>query len=245
MKHIDTVIRELGYTPTVWNPKAVASFWDFESRTLQNYFAFLNGKALIRFLSDKIPLGGRLLDYGGGSGIFLQYLIDHKLTAGASDISPESVNSINQRNAGKKGFLGAHLAGSDALSAHPWDGVFLTEVVEHLAEPIRIEVLREVYQLLKPGGWLVVTVPNDENLENLLMVNPIDGSLMHRWQHEYSFEAKDMNAILEKAGFRNVQSHTISLSFYHSGWKNVLRRWRERMCGYKAANLVTIAFKPE
>lgn len=43
------------------------------------------------------------------------------------------------------------------FAADSFDGIVLTEVLEHCADPMR--ALREVYRVLRPGGLLLVTSP--------------------------------------------------------------------------------------
>lgn len=49
-----------------------------------------------------------------------------------------------------------------AVSVEPYDTVFCCEVLEHLTVEDAVLALGNMYALLKPGGQLIITVPNKE-----------------------------------------------------------------------------------
>ena len=70
------------------------------------------------------------------------------------------------------------------------DKVIMRDVLEHLECPLK--TLREVFRVLRPGGVLVVTVPN-------AMVSLADA---RDETHIYSFTPYTIRRLIEKAGFR-------------------------------------------
>lgn len=98
---------------------------------------------------------GRLLEIGCGKGALLEYARDRGWTTRGVEISEAA-----GRVAREKG-LDVHIGPVETMSTppEPPDFVHMNHVLEHLADPVR--VLRQVRELLAPGGIAVVEVPNE------------------------------------------------------------------------------------
>lgn len=103
------------------------------------------------------PLDGlRVLDLGCGGGHLLQALERHAGTRGVGlDISQELCRRA-------RALSGAPVARGDVerppFPPEGFDLVFLTEVIEHLPDPVA--ALKGIRTLLVPGGRLVISAPN-------------------------------------------------------------------------------------
>ena len=105
------------------------------------------------------PLFGleRVLDYGCGMGDPYQRRLSASVKQYvAADVSPRALSSARER-------------GFEALAIDPqtgqieapdasFDGALSVEVLEHLFDPLA--AARELHRVLKPGGLVIVTVPN-------------------------------------------------------------------------------------
>jgi hypothetical protein len=97
---------------------------------------------------------GRLLDFGCGSGAFLQRMAACGWEVVGLDIAPQVVRALQQR-----GFRA--LQGSlphPQLAPQSFHVVTMWQALEHVHQPRLI--LRRAWELLVPGGYLIVTVPN-------------------------------------------------------------------------------------
>lgn len=97
---------------------------------------------------------GRLLDFGCGSGAFLQRMAALGWNVVGLDIAPQVVDALRQR-----GFHALH--GSlphPHLSPRSFHIVTMWQSLEHVHQPRLI--LRRARELLVPGGHLIVAVPN-------------------------------------------------------------------------------------
>jgi SAM-dependent methyltransferase len=76
------------------------------------------------------------------------------------------------------------------------DFVVASEVLEHLTPGERRAGLMEIRRTLKPGGYLVGTVPYGEDLGLNVTVCPKCGHVFHRWGHTTSFDLATIRAEL-------------------------------------------------
>jgi 2-polyprenyl-3-methyl-5-hydroxy-6-metoxy-1,4-benzoquinol methylase len=104
---------------------------------------------------------GRLLDVGCGDGHFLRTMAAHGWDSVGYDFSPTAralAASANPRIS----ILDGQLADHD-LPDGSFDLITLWQVLEHIPEPLTL--LRRLRRLLRPGGLLVVAVPNIDSLQ--------------------------------------------------------------------------------
>ncbi len=91
-----------------------------------------------------------------------------------------------------------------------FDVILFSHTLEHVFSPIK--ELAHVRLLLKPGGMLVIAVPNAGSLEARLF-----GRWWFPWElprHLYHFEKASLAKLLEAAGFRTVRLRTGVGSLY-------------------------------
>jgi 2-polyprenyl-3-methyl-5-hydroxy-6-metoxy-1,4-benzoquinol methylase len=103
-----------------------------------------------------------VLDIGCGRGEFLEHLRDAGVPARGIDLSPESVALCRAKGLDAETVdLFAHLA---SLPEASLDGIFCSQVVEHL-DPARLpEMIRLAASRLEPGGLIAIETPNPECL---------------------------------------------------------------------------------
>jgi SAM-dependent methyltransferase len=147
--------------------------------------------------------GGKLLDVGCFSGIFLG-------NAKRRDFSVVGVEPNRDACVRVRDVLGFDVVHGSLTSARFAPGTFsvvsLLDVIEHLSDPV-VE-LEEVFRILRPGGVLVITTPNVEGLPQRVVGAkrflfrqdwcPIDGV---PW-HLYGFTRSTLRRCVEKAGFQ-------------------------------------------
>ena len=90
------------------------------------------------------------------------------------------------------------------LEDNRFDVVFCNHVMEHVDDPL--QCMKELYRVMKPGGWAIMQVPQDfnrtETFEDKNIITPEDREKYY-WQKDHvRLFGTDYPNWLEKAGFR-------------------------------------------
>jgi 2-polyprenyl-3-methyl-5-hydroxy-6-metoxy-1,4-benzoquinol methylase len=187
--------------PLKWDSDLINKFWDFYSHFPEEYFTNKYGMNIVRQFENEIKEGSKVLDYGCGTGFLIKYLLEKNFEIFGADSSPDSVNYVNNIYNGNKHFKGAYLI-KDVLKLNlKFDIIFVIEVIEHLPDIYLEELFKNVYSLLSPDGKVIITTPNNENLELSKVYCPNCDHTFHRWQHVRSWDDKKLSNYLENSGF--------------------------------------------
>lgn len=139
--------------------------------------------------------GGRLLDVGAATGIFLAEMARH----GDWELHGVEINSKAARYARDR--FGLRIFCGELGEAEYPDGYFdaitLWDVLEHLPDPR--STLLEVERIMKPDGLLVLQVPDAESLEAGIFGQLWIGLDIPR--HLYVFTKRSLTSLLDQTGF--------------------------------------------
>lgn len=147
------------------------------------------------------PLRGKLLDIGCGDGLFLN-LLDDRFEKYGIDISDIRLDNNKNTNINTSCFdLNDRLPYDD----NTFDIVTCLSVLEHLFD-VHFQ-LGEYRRVLKPGGTLLLEVPNVAFFPNRLRLlfgrAPITGDWSMAWDdnHLHFFARKELSKLLQEFGF--------------------------------------------
>ena len=149
---------------------------------------------------------GTLLDVGAGTGIFMHLARQRGWNVDGVDICPLTAEKALKE-------FGVHIA-VGAFERHRFDGrcfdaVTMLDVLEHVPDPLT--VLTRVHALLRPGGAVVVAVPNQRSLLTAIVDlyaragGPAAQKLLLRLYvapHLHYFTPATIRRAVETAGFR-------------------------------------------
>lgn len=192
-----------------WDDEKIARIWDYYSANdsyKSQYFGLQVGKYVVEEALKHIGKFESLLDFSCGTGELLKHFIEN---ASASqkfygcDVSEKSIAQVNERFKSNSNFVSAvSLDNIDNIAQKQFDVIVSTEVIEHLSDENLSNLMGKCHQLLKPGGKLVLTTPNNEDLEASKILCPECGCTFHRWQHERIFTKESLKSTVESYSFR-------------------------------------------
>ena len=151
-----------------------------------------------------VSTGQKILELGAGAGELVQILKSQGYKITCVENSPIYLRRLRAR-----GFpaVKADLNQKLPLPSKSFTGVISLEVIEHLVEVDKF--LREIFRVLKPKGWLIISTPNiawwGYRLFALLGAPP-----KKEGYHLRFFTHHSLTRILQKHGFRieNTSSFT-------------------------------------
>ncbi|MEI8196056.1 MAG: class I SAM-dependent methyltransferase, partial [Phycisphaerae bacterium] len=103
-----------------------------------------------------IPTGARVLDVGCGTGALSCLFRDHR-QARIVGIEPNEIRAENARSRGLEVYTGVLESGLRGQLGD-FDIAVFADVLEHVADPF--ELLSRAADFLKPGGQVLISVPN-------------------------------------------------------------------------------------
>lgn len=159
--------------------------------------------------------GARVLDAGAGRGRLVAALRDAGFDA--SGIEPSERSSRQAREAG----IPVAAVPLEQHEARDLDAVVLWHVLEHVEEPRA--ALERVRSWLRPGGFLLVGIPNPASLQAR-----IGGAAWLHWdapRHRRHLTPAGLGALLGAAGFEAGRArHMIWEQNPHAMWMAILGR---------------------
>lgn len=218
-----------------WTAEKSAKFWDYFSSVAafaDQYFSCHSGESVVAYAGKFFPLTGRVLDYGCGPGFLIGHLLRSGVACEGLDFSPTTIQNMRDRFGGHPLFRGATAATGlpTPLADATMDVIFCVEVVEHLLQEHLAPTFVELHRLLRRGGLLILTTPNEEDLAVSQVVCPECGCLFHRYQHVRTWSAASLRAALEAHGFLtlNCQPTTFGPKSLLAGLRELYQRITRR-----------------
>ncbi len=177
------------------NSNYISSFYEKKEEITQNFLKILN--EIERYKKEK----GRFLELGCAYGFFLDVVRNRGWEAHGVEISNDSANYARQELK-----LDVKI-GTLEEANYPdeyFDVIFLSDVLEHLPNPI--EILKEINRILKPDGILRMLVPNDLYCLSVWIKKIIRGTKYRKPSvlppiHLYFFSKDTLQKALKKTGF--------------------------------------------
>ena len=138
---------------------------------------------------------GRLLDFGCGGGSYLARMTRQGWKVVGLDTSADAAQGVREE-LGLEVFEGT--LPHPSLKPQTFDVVTMWHSLEHVHEPLK--VLGAAYELLAPGGQLLVAVPNVDSWPYRLFGREWFGLDLPR--HLTHFDPRSLSAMVRAAGFR-------------------------------------------
>ncbi len=160
-------------------------------------------------------------DMGCGAGYGSRILADAADTVIAVDENREAIESLlsladDRIKPTRLSFGSDSLV--EGLETEPLDAIVCFETLEHLIDPL--SMLGEFAELLRPGGTLILSVPNSvvERLDDVgLLTNPV---------HQRMFTIDSIRELIEQSGFqiRSVAGQPIAATIHQNETRLIRRK---------------------
>jgi SAM-dependent methyltransferase len=157
-----------------------------------------------------------VLDIGCGRGEFLELLKKAGIEASGVDTNQEMVRHC--RSKGLEASSGDGLAYLKGLSDQSLGGIFLAQVIEHLAPEALRELVRVSFAKLRPGGILLAETINPQCLSTF------SGAFYLDLSHKNPIHPEAARYLLESLGFRQVELLYVSPFPEEMKLKEMVRR---------------------
>ena len=213
----------LGWFEPMLSPEAVAALYPGE------YYGEPGAKFLpilewavravaarhVRFLSAGLAPGAAVLDIGCGRGVTLSPLADRGLEVHGLEVNEQAARGADPRASIR---IAADLVAAQ-YEAEQFDQIVIWHVLEHLADPRG--TLEECARLLKPGGRLVVAVPNFESWQ--ARFGGPGWFHLDAPRHLFQFPLSALRELLKRCGFDCGEAYHFSLRQNPFGWLQSLQ----------------------
>lgn len=157
-------------------------------------------------------LGQRVLEVGCGLGNQIRHLTGRDLVVGI-DLASSSVERVQQDYKDYPNIHAYTYSITDpavlALSENGFDSALSLNVLEHVEDDQL--ALQHIYQMLKPGGKLILVLP-----AHMALYGTMDTSIGHYRRYNREF----LRARLEKAGFRVLKDKYVNTVGAMGWWFN-------------------------
>ncbi len=157
---------------------------DFIKKRQQQYLKYFEGCSSV-------------LDLGCGRGEFLELLKERGIGGYGVDIEPDAISYCV--DSGLKAVEAEAIEHLSSLEDESLDGVFISQVIEHLTPREIIKLIGLVYRKIKPGFYVVVETPNPQCL--LIFASFFYADI----SHVQPVHPETMKFLLLSAGFSNVE----------------------------------------
>ncbi len=219
---------------TYTHPTLIPKTNPYEKESADEYFQIhdetqkiLIGEQCMAEAEQILGRTGRVLELGCGRGEFLRGAINRGWTAFGVDMTAEFTKAAQTHGIAIES---SSIEDCQALK-QSYDVVVMAAILEHLYEPVK--TLKQVSNALRPGGLLLVHVPNEISLTSLI------GNLYMRargrdWAinlsptfspfHVVGFSPKSLRKALNEAGF---EIHTLKVHRYDNNLqpqKTIIRK---------------------
>jgi 2-polyprenyl-3-methyl-5-hydroxy-6-metoxy-1,4-benzoquinol methylase len=194
-----------------WTTEKSKRLWDYygsNPKYATAFFGYIAGRfaAKMLFADVKPVASARFLDFSCGWGDVIAACLERMCDTQeiyATDFSDTYVQHVTDRFKNEQRFKGAVLTKSlpCPYADASFDVIIATEVIEHLLDHELEGMLGECRRLLKPGGRVFFTTPNDEDYDASKTFCPECGCIFHRWQHVRTWTAETLRQHMDRLGF--------------------------------------------
>ena len=164
---------------------------------------------------NHIKDGAVVLDFGCGPNFYFLKMIENKIKFGYGFDKKEQAGFESEKF--KIVYQNFDIDPILPLENNSIDQVVMLAVLEHVEKPI--DVLKELYRVLKPGGEILLTTPTPFSkpiLETIAFHIPLMGEdAAEIADHKHYFSKKELLELMPEIGFKNTFHKYFELGCNH------------------------------
>lgn len=229
------------FAPLEWTDEFVSNIWEYYGTKAEAYFTYQFGDRILEETQGHIPENATVCDYGCGAGFLLKRLLETHQTAGI-DFTRKNLEKTAHLAQNHPNLIGLFEPSECASLAESFDVIYFVETVEHLLDHHIDSTFSALANLLKPGGVVICTTPNDEDLREQEVFCPVTCKVFHRYQHMRSFTAGSLERLFANQGFTAIK--TFTTDFTARTLKDRLKTRLRPALGRKNPHLVYVGHPP-
>ena len=187
------------YLVNVWNKEA--NRYTHAAENSPDYLAYYH---VLHQLIGELR-GKKIADIGSGTGMTSAYFAEHGAELHLVDLADKALayarNYFNKKNLKAKYYR--ENAFNMSLPHSHFDVVWNGGVIEHFPDQQKILMLQKMWQLVKPGGRIIVTAPNAWDIPFMM------AKQLLIWRNKWSFGDEDdltsarLAELAKRAGITN------------------------------------------
>lgn len=171
----------------------------FHHKVIQN-----DANSRIRFITDNFHIKGKkILEIGSASGCLLQKLVEY----GCKEVIGIELTDEFSEYSRQQGYKVFTRSIEDLNFRDEFDGVVSFFTLEHVYNPMA--VIRAVYTALKPEGYFLGEVPNQNDWRIQIFNDEVVKRLHYDPNHYYYYSPLTLKNYLNTCGFSNIRLETV------------------------------------
>lgn len=181
-----------------WNKEAKS--YRFEKDTQVDYLA--NYYHLVNCLGN--PKGKKILEVGSGTGQSSAYLASRGGTVHLVDISKEALKFAKKYFTSKKLPVKTYEQNAFAMKFLPksFNWVWNGGVIEHFSDKEKVLMIQKMWDLVKPGGKLLIMVPNAHDFPFMVAKKILEFRKKWSFGDEDDMTIRRMKNLTRQAGIK-------------------------------------------
>ena len=151
------------------------------------------------FLAGIVPENGIIADIGTGYGFLIKEMMERGYQIDGYEIG-DSRRKLAEKITGQEIFSNNILQENIELNSE-YDCITLFQVLEHISEPTLF--LRKLFKALKPGGKLIIEVPNYSDW--LIKENEAYRKFYYQRAHLFYYDKKSLSKLFQLENFSKYE----------------------------------------
>jgi SAM-dependent methyltransferase/uncharacterized protein YbaR (Trm112 family) len=178
-------------------------------------------QALDRYIAESNVKSGVGLDLGCGDGSNLAWLRPIFGELYASDYN--FLRLLRAKRLGVDASIFMADISDYPVNDNSFDIIYFNHVLEHIPDDVR--ALQEVYRILRPGGLLVLGVPN-EGAAFWQLAYRLQPQVLRSSDHLHHYTAETITSKCRETGFLIRQVHPLGWGVPHWTLDAIIRQWK-------------------